>query len=718
MKDENILLQIDKQNHNAFQMIHNNPEEGLKLSKEIFRTSKEQKYERGIAESKLIEGWCLLLQNSHEKSLKALEYSLKIFISIKDLVGEMKALNAFGVLYTNISNYKTAMDYYTQSLELSKKTNNTERLGTAYINIGSLYSELGKNDAALEYYNNALEIIKKTNNQDQLCACMINIGDVYYTKKNYTQALKNYNQSLEIAESVKNRVYESNCLTSIGKLYKETNEFEKAEIYQERSLEISKSLGNNLSKVECLTNLAFLYFTKNEIEKSIDFHMKAIALSTLINSKYYESINYQGISKAHEQNKNLSTALDYLKLHNTVKSKLHDEEINMNVERIKVQNKIEAAKKDAEIQRKKNSELQEAFDRVSILNKIGQDIISSLDMGIILANIYKHLSSFISADLFGIALYEEKSKIIDFKYFIIDGVKSPNERKPVPSVGSMAGWVISNNKYLHLNDVQNEYLDYVPKLLGSKTYETNSLIFVPLIINQKTIGVITVQSYKLNAYSNQHLEIIQAVGAYSAIALENSKVHEEISKLNTIINSEKKELERAYQKIDILANHDILTGLPNRRLFIELLKQELRQADRQKTKTAVLFIDLDDFKPVNDKMGHHAGDKVLQMVAQRFNSTLRESDAIARIGGDEFAAIICNVKNIKDIKKIAEKIISKFKNPFKYGHYKFQIGISMGISVYPDDDDKIDGLLKKADTAMYKIKSESKNSFIFYKEEK
>jgi diguanylate cyclase (GGDEF)-like protein len=95
-------------------------------------------------------------------------------------------------------------------------------------------------------------------------------------------------------------------------------------------------------------------------------------------------------------------------------------------------------------------------------------------------------------------------------------------------------------------------------------------------------------------------------------------------------------------------------------------------------------------------------------------STLRESDAIARIGGDEFAAIICNIKNKTDIEKIAEKLITKFKNPFKIENSKFQIGLSMGISIYPDDDDTIDGLVKKADTAMYQIKSESKNSFVFF----
>ncbi|MEA1911109.1 MAG: sensor domain-containing diguanylate cyclase [Spirochaetota bacterium] len=386
------------------------------------------------------------------------------------------------------------------------------------------------------------------------------------------------------------------------------------------------------------------------------------------------------------------------------------------IDKLNNSEQIAAAKKEAKEQRKKNSELQEAFDRVSILNKIGRNITSSLDLETVMTTIYKNISSFISVDLFGIALYDKEYKEIRYKYFMTEGKRRIPEKISINTEGSMAAWVIKNRETLRINDVQNEYLEYVPKLIGTNKNTINSLIFVPLIINNNVTGIITIQSYKLKAYSDQHLEIIQAVGAYSAIALENSTVHEEINRLNIIINSEKKELERAYLKIDRLANHDILTSLPNRRLFAELLKQELRQADRQKTKTAVLFIDLDDFKPVNDKIGHDAGDKVLQMVAQRFISTLRESDAIARIGGDEFAAIICNVKNENDINRIAEKIITKFKNPFKIKNSKFQIGISMGISVYPDDDKTIDGLLKKADTAMYQIKSGKKNSFVFFNE--
>ncbi len=584
----------------------------------------------------------------------------------------------------------------------------------AYVNIGSLYAELGKNEEALDFYNKAIEVLKITNNQEQLCVCMISIGDIYESQGNFNDAINKYTKGLTIAECIKNKVYECNALTSLGKAYQNIREFTKAEDSHLQSLKIAELLGDKLSKTECLTNLGTLYLVKEDADRSIKFHTEALKLSKVINSKYYESKNYLSISDCYESKNMLRETLGNFRKYHNLKIKLQNEEIDIKLNNINTQNKIKAVRREAEVQRNKNKELQKAFDRVSILNKVGQDITSSLDLETVMTTIYKYISTFISADLFGIALYDKNSEEIDFKYFILEGQRIKGDRKSVHAEGSMAGWAINNGEYLFINDLHNDYIKYVTKLIGSNIDKTNSVIFVPLKIGSNIIGVISVQSNTLNAYTLQDLEIIQAVGAYSAIALENSKVHEEISKLNKIINSEKKELERAYLKIDRLANHDILTGLPNRRLFIELLKQELRQADRQKTKTAVLFIDLDNFKPVNDSMGHDSGDKVLQMVAQRFISSLRESDAIARIGGDEFAAIICNVKNNADIEKIAEKIIKKFSNPFKIDNNKFQIGISMGISVYPDDDNTMDGLLKKADTAMYRIKSVSKNSFCFF----
>jgi len=708
------FAQINEQNTIAYETIHNNPDKGLVLSRETFENSKSIDYKKGMADSKLIEGWCLLLKNNYNNSLEALEISLSAFKEIKDSHGEIKALNAFGVLYSNISNYETAMKYYTESLNLSQKTKDDERLVSAYINIGSLYTESGKIEESSDCYDKAIEILKKNKNKAQLCACLINIGENYQVQNKLDDALDKYNQSLKISREIKNKVYESNCLTSIGKIYQKKGDFEKSDIFHSKSLEIAESLGDMLSKSECLTNLAILYLNEGSFDKSIKYHEEALNLSKNIGSKYYMVQNYAGLTNTYEQKGVMQKAFDNFKLYHNAFSDLQNDEIDVKLQIMNAQYNIDASKKEAAEQRIRNKELKEAFERVSLLNKIGKDITSSLDMETVMTNIYMNLLSFISADLFGIALYYKDSDEVDFKYFLENGKRTKRYRKPLKREGSLISWVIINKKCLFFNDVHNEYIDYVPKLIGFNIKTTNSLIFVPLISGTDVIGVITFQSSKLNAYTKQHLEIIQAVGAYSSIALENSIAHEEINNLIKIINSEKKALQKAYQKIDSLANHDILTGLPNRRLFTELLKQEIKQADRKKSKTAVFFIDLDNFKTVNDTLGHDAGDKMLKMVSQRFISTLRESDTIARIGGDEFAAIICNVKKADDIKKIAEKIIGKFRNPFKVRESSFNIGISMGISLYPDDDKDIDSLLKKADRAMYEIKTNSKNSFILY----
>ena len=128
MAGKKEIFKIDKLNKQACDTVFNDPVEGLKLSREAFKISTALGYNFGIAASKLHEGWCLLVKASYEESHAALEYSNKIFISIKDQEGEAKVLNALGVLYSSISNYDTAMDYYTKSLELSIKTNNDERL--------------------------------------------------------------------------------------------------------------------------------------------------------------------------------------------------------------------------------------------------------------------------------------------------------------------------------------------------------------------------------------------------------------------------------------------------------------------------------------------------------------------------------------------------------------------------------------------------------------
>jgi len=177
----------------------------------------------------------------------------------------------------------------------------------------------------------------------------------------------------------------------------------------------------------------------------------------------------------------------------------------------------------------------------------------------------------------------------------------------------------------------------------------------------------------------------------------------------------------AEAKISYLAFHDPLTGLPNRALFNDRLDQALALAHRLhqdqpeiQSLLAVMFIDLDRFKCINDSLGHAMGDRLLQLVSERFIKNIRKSDTIARMGGDEFMLLLPEVKLLEDVVKVAEKILESLSEPFYLDHHEMYITASIGICLYPHDGDDGDTLLKNADVAMYRAKEQGRNHYQIY----
>ena len=162
------------------------------------------------------------------------------------------------------------------------------------------------------------------------------------------------------------------------------------------------------------------------------------------------------------------------------------------------------------------------------------------------------------------------------------------------------------------------------------------------------------------------------------------------------------------------ANYDSLTGLPSRSLFFDRLKTTLAEARRDSAMVALLFIDLDHFKVVNDTMGHVVGDRLLQLAADRLSASVRESDTVARFGGDEFTVILREVTKAEDAAVVAEKIIESLSEPFILDGRETFIGASVGITIYPYDADDVTTMLRNADMAMYQAKEQGRNAFHFY----
>jgi diguanylate cyclase (GGDEF)-like protein len=170
------------------------------------------------------------------------------------------------------------------------------------------------------------------------------------------------------------------------------------------------------------------------------------------------------------------------------------------------------------------------------------------------------------------------------------------------------------------------------------------------------------------------------------------------------------ERKRAEETIRQLAYHDFLTGLPNRRLFHDRLNVEIARAHRNRQKLAVMLLDLDNFKDVNDTLGHSVGDQLLQAVGERLTSLLRQSDTVARMGGDEFMLILPESDGDEDAVAVAVKVLEAFRKPFEFDGHEIRITTSVGIALYPDDGEDWDTLMKNVDIAMYRAKDRGRDN--------
>jgi diguanylate cyclase (GGDEF)-like protein len=173
--------------------------------------------------------------------------------------------------------------------------------------------------------------------------------------------------------------------------------------------------------------------------------------------------------------------------------------------------------------------------------------------------------------------------------------------------------------------------------------------------------------------------------------------------------------ERLSRDLEFSATHDHLTGLPNLGLGRDRLEQAIASSRRSMTKTAVLFVDLDGFKAVNDSQGHDAGDLVLVEAARRMSEAVRESDTVARIGGDEFIVVLSGLGGTDMATQAAERIVASLQRPIHVKGREAVIGSSIGIALFPDDGDDAEALLKCSDTAMYGVKRAGKNGFGYFR---
>ncbi len=290
----------------------------------------------------------------------------------------------------------------------------------------------------------------------------------------------------------------------------------------------------------------------------------------------------------------------------------------------------------------------------------------------------------------------------------------------------IAGWVAKNGYPLLIKDVAKS-----PRFKKKKTGisgKIRSILCLPIKEREKIIGVLNVSHPDIGAFSksnrlslsiiaDQSSMIFSIMLLFNRINVFNEKLEhivDELAHTNDKMRIEIVERKKKEKLIHFMAYHDILTGLPNRNQFNEALKREIAIARRGEYSFAVLFIDIDGFKKINDTLGHATGDEILWQMAGRLGKCVRESDMLARHGGDEFILFLPVVGEDMPVNTTVQRVMDAFVPPFTFHGRKFFVTTSIGITMFPQDGKTVEKLVKNADIAMYYAKDHGRNNYQYY----
>ncbi|MBA3597352.1 MAG: diguanylate cyclase [Methylibium sp.] len=327
-------------------------------------------------------------------------------------------------------------------------------------------------------------------------------------------------------------------------------------------------------------------------------------------------------------------------------------------------------------EKKRAESMQAALYAISEAAHCAQDLLALFEQ------IHQIIGRLLPAAGFFVALYDWNQDQLSFPYHVDDHLEAPAAQKL--DSATLSAEVIRTGRTLHVKrDVATGAPERAEADFGPDALDW---LGVPLRAQSGIIGTLVVKNYSADArYAERDIELLQYVCTQVAAAIERKQ---------------------AQTRLQHIARHDPLTDLPNRELFQDRLQTALARAQRDDSQLALLYVDLDKFKHVNDSLGHTAGDLLLQEFARRLKQCVRESDTVARVGGDEFIVLLGGIRSPGDASLVAEKIRKTLGQPFELDGQRLSVAPSIGIALYPQDGVDSMQLIGQADMAMYRAKKD------------
>lgn len=593
-------------NELAFEFYASAPITMERYAREALQLSQSTKFTRGVSLSYLHLGISLLQQSRYGEAENCSLIGLDIALKNNDNSNAGRAYNVLANINERQGNHAKAFEYFFKTLRLYESIGDT-RTYPNLIGIGEIYRQQQLYDSAMVYYGKALqawdkETTTKHRQQAPILLAYLGMGKVSSERGNYDEALQYLNQVVGAAraEGSKRRLVQGLC--ELGDVYQRRGEFRRALDTLSLALRLSNELGSPDVSADILRNFASAYKLAHEYAKSIEFAYRSLDTSRRYNIKKAASDAAYLLYTLYQEMNDAHNALRYHELASVYKDSLLSEqrfnqrailEIGYQLDKKESENMTLQKDKSKQeqtlfivllglgclivisiilvrviLQRRRlyskletaKNQIDSALHNVSILSEIGLEISSTLDFERILGTLYKRVNELMDASIFAIGIYNHEERVLDYALTIIDGQHLPPYQRDLRDKNQFAVWSLDHKKEVFINDVDVEYKQYISsfreKVLpptassahehtevnNSATYP-RSLVFVPLLVQDRVVGVLSTATRAKNAYTYQHLDVLRSIATVAATAIDNASAYRHIIHQRQMLEHQAREIE-------------------------------------------------------------------------------------------------------------------------------------------------------------------------------
>lgn len=686
------------------------------LADDIYAKAGDAKspYWQGL--SRYLAGFCFYNLSEYDSAMEEFEHGDQIAQEHNLPNLAIKFRNGYGAIFSRLGRYDDAIEQFAEGLKKAREMDLKSDAGRFLVNLGEVSLLMGDIDQALSFESEAEGLILKDMAGDSRYAIDVyyNLAEAQSKSGRMEDAERSYRRSLETATMVGNTVSEVEARVRLGSILAGRGHEAEALAVIEEAYRLSRSCGFALQEVGSLIACGRIELSLGRLEEATHHFEMAVEVADSHRMGDLLPPALESLSTAKAAMNRFDEAYRDLQKSVEAAHAWSSSEAARMLAELAAGYRLEKVKREAQVEKVRREGLESANERLRIVTRIGRSLTQSLEPRDILTRMWSELSTSIDLKSLGFGIYSPDSGEIEFPGLIESGVLQKASSVFLSDESSLAALCVREKRILYYatSDEARSALGDKPTItFGSVPVRSETILYLPLFRENDIVGVMTVQSARDHAYSDDIIEMLEAVALFTAIAVENARILIRLNELNQTISGEKEQVEKVALASSWLAEHDSLTGLANRRFLERILDENIRLAILEDNSIVVFFVDLDDFKRVNDAYGHDAGDRVLVAIAARLVSVFRDGDYVARVGGDEFVVVAPGVKDMTSIASMADKVVKSLNEPLSITEGPVSVSISVGVALFPEHGHSSRELINRADEAMYLIKRTGKGAW-------